>query len=109
SCAITGPEQKQVCAGGNRIQTTDNRPLGRDSEGRTRREASLNLLGIAPQKSGTRLTTIVDPVAGFRYLLDSDNKIARRMAIPSSAGPTLRSATGLGQAGLPAKGARMMF
>jgi hypothetical protein len=108
-CATIATEHTQVFADGNRIHTTDNSTLCRDSEGRTRREASLNLLGVAPQKSGTKLITIVDPVAGLRYLLDSDNKIARRMVILSSAGPTLKSATGPGQAGLPAKGARMMF
>ena len=107
-CATIATEHTQVFADGNRIHTTDNSTLCRDGEGRTRREASLNLLGVAPQKSGTRLTTIVDPVAGFRYLLDSDNKIARRMAIPSSAGPTIISANGPGQAGLPAKGERVM-
>ena len=107
-CAVIATEHTQVFADGNRIHTTDNSTLCRDSQGRTRREAGLNLLGFTPQKSGTRLITIVDPVAGSRYLLETDNKIARRIAVPSSAGPTVSSANGAGQVGLPAKGKRVI-
>ena len=96
-CAVIATEHTQVFADGNRIHTTDNSTLCRDSQGRTRREAGLNLLGFTPQKSGTRLITIVDPVAGSRYLLETDNKIARRIAVPSSAGPTVSSANGAGR------------
>ena len=56
-CAVIATEHTQVFADGNRIHTTDNSTLCRDSQGRTRREAGLNLLGFTPQKSGTRLIT----------------------------------------------------
>jgi hypothetical protein len=56
--------------------------LCRDSEGRTRREAGLNLLGAAPQKSTGKLITISDPVAGSRYILDSESKTAHKMFLP---------------------------
>jgi hypothetical protein len=80
-CAVITTEHTQPFADGNRIHTTDSSTLCRDSEGRTRREAGLNLLGAAPQKSATKLITIVDPVAGVRYVLDSNTKTARKMLL----------------------------
>ena len=87
-CATIATDHTQVFADGNRIHTTDNSTLCRDSQGRLRREAGLNLLGAAPQNSAPKLITIVDPVAGFRYMLDSDNKVAHRFSLapPSDAG-----------------------
>jgi hypothetical protein len=100
-CATIVTEHTQLFADGNRIHTTDNSMLCRDSEGRTRREAVLNLMGPVPQKSSTKLVTIVDPVAGVRYMLDASEKIARKMPIsPSSASV---SATGPVQGGFVAR------
>jgi hypothetical protein len=82
-CTVITTEHTQPFADGNRIHTTDSSTLCRDSEGRTRREAGLNLLGAAPQKSGAKLITIVDPVAGVRYVLDPSSKTARKMILPS--------------------------
>lgn len=101
-CATVTTEHTQVLADGNRIHTTDSSLLCRDSEGRTRREATLNLMGAAPQISTPKMITVVDPVAGFRYLLDSNNKIAQRMPLPPNGGPA-------GDAGVPPKGERMMI
>lgn len=81
-CAVITTEHTQPFADGNRIHTTDSSTVCRDSEGRSRREAGLNLLGAAAQKTGTKLITIVDPVAGVRYVLDSNSKTARKMALP---------------------------
>lgn len=80
-CATVTTEHTQVFADGNRIHTTDNSSICRDSEGRTRREASLNLLGAAAQSSPPKLITIVDPVAGYRYMIDGENKTAHRIPI----------------------------
>lgn len=80
-CANVVTEHTQTLSDGNRIHTTDNSTLCRDSEGRTRRESAVNLMGAAPQTSSPKLITIVDPVAGVRYLLDTDNKIAQKMPI----------------------------
>ena len=80
-CATVTTEHTQNFADGNRIHTSDNSSLCRDSEGRTRREATLNLMGAAAQTDAPKLITIVDPVAGFRYTLDSENKIAHKMAL----------------------------
>jgi hypothetical protein len=99
-CATIATEHTQVFADGNRIHTTDNSTLCRDSEGRTRREAGLNLLGTASPKSSAKLITIVDSVAGLRYMLDANAKIARRMTLPTSpSSASLGAEGGGGQVG----------
>jgi len=80
-CATVSTEHTQNLSDGNRIHTTDSSTLCRDSEGRTRREASLNLMGAAAQASTPKLVTIVDPVAGVRYILDATDKIAHKMPL----------------------------
>jgi len=107
-CATVTTEHTQLLADGNRIHTTDNSWLCRDSEGRTRREAGLNLLGAAPQTAAPKLITIVDPVAGVRYMLDTDNKVAHKMAL--SAGGTVAGGVSIaGPAGAPVRGERVMM
>jgi len=80
-CATISTEHTQNLSDGNRIHTTDTAQLCRDSEGRTRREASLNLLGAAPQTSNPKLITIIDPVAGVRYLLNTLEKTADKLPL----------------------------
>ena len=80
-CATVVTEHTQSLADGNRIHTNDSSTLCRDSAGRTRRDAGLNLLGAGQETSAPKLVTIVDPVAGVRYLLDSENKIAQKMPL----------------------------
>jgi hypothetical protein len=101
-CAAVSTEHTQSFADGNRIHTTESSNVCRDSEGRTRREANLNLLGAGSQITAPKLITIVDPVAGVRYLLDSENKIAHKMALPAPG--SLAADTGL-----PPKGERILF
>lgn len=101
-CATILTEHTQSFADGNRIHTSDTSTSCRDSEGRTRREAGLNLLGAGPQTAAPKLITIVDPVAGARYMLDPDNKVAHKMVLPMPGTP------GTGDVALPAKGERMM-
>jgi hypothetical protein len=108
-CATVTSEHTQSFADGNRIHTTDSSNLCRDSEGRTRREAGLNLLGAAPQTSAPKLITIVDPVAGVRYMLDSDSKVAHKMTLPPPGNFTAGGVATAGPGGLPDKGERMMF
>jgi hypothetical protein len=98
-CATVVTEHTQTLSDGNRIHTTDNSMLCRDSEGRTRRESALNLLGAAPQTSSPKLITIVDPVAGVRYLLDTENKIVQKMPLMPEPGPERAGAPGLGKSG----------
>lgn len=104
-CATVTTEHTQTFADGNRVHTNNNSTLCRDSEGRTRREAGLNLLGAAAQTSAPKLITIVDPVAGFRYMLDADTKTAHRLPIGPISKPGLKG----GVAGVPEKGARVMM
>jgi hypothetical protein len=106
-CATITTEHTQAFADSNRIHTSDNSTLCRDGEGRTRREASLNLLGAAPQTSAPKLITIMDPVAGFRYMLDSVSKTAHRMAIGSS--PDTARTKVAGPGGAPGKGEQLMI
>ena len=80
-CATVTSEHTQMFADGNRIHTTEDSSLCRDKEGRTRREAQLNLLGAVQQNTAQKLITIVDPVAGFRYTLDTGAKMARKMSL----------------------------
>ena len=98
-CATVVTEHTQSLTDGNRIHTTDSSALCRDSEGRTRREAGLNLLGASQQASAPKLITIVDPVAGVRYLLDTDNKIAQKMPLLPEGGPAIAEAGGAHPAG----------
>jgi hypothetical protein len=95
-CATVSTEHTQMFADGNRIHTTEASLLCRDSEGRTRREASLNLLGAAVQTSAPKLVTIVDPVAHIRYLLDTASKTARKTALDANA-PTAADAHSKGE------------
>jgi len=53
------------------------------------------------------LITIVDPVAGFRYMLDSESKIAHRMAIGST--PNTAGVKVAGPGGAPGKGEQVMI
>jgi len=108
-CATVTTEHTQLFADGNQIHTSDNSTQCRDSAGRTRREASLNLLGAAPQDSATRLITIIDPVAGVRYMLDSNTKVARRMPLASPLGAGRAGVSVMGEAGHPPKGEHMVF
>jgi len=105
-CATVTTEHSQAFADGNRIHTTDSSSVCRDGEGRTRREASLNLLGAGAQNPAPKLVTIVDTVAGYRYMLDGENKTAHRFPIgPNAKSVTMNGPTG----GLPDKGERVLF
>jgi hypothetical protein len=104
-CATITTEHTQAFADGNRIHTTDSSSVCRDGEGRTRREASLNLLGAAAQSPAPKLVTIVDTVAGYRYMLDSESKIAHRAAIGPNAKVSMKDPMG----GPLEKGEHMML
>lgn len=71
-------ESVQVLADGNRIVRSSTNKLYRNSEGRFRREISGGSGGSLSSfyKIGAG-TTILDPVLGFRYVLDLDLKTAR--------------------------------
>lgn len=78
-------ESIQVLADGNRIVRRTTNKLYRNSEGRFRREISGGSGGpLASFYSVTPGVTILDPVAGQRYLLDSELRTARVGSLSSA-------------------------
>lgn len=80
--AIT--ETTQTLADGNRIDQKRTALVYRDNQGRTRREESLPALGPLAASGGAHHAIFVnDPVAGVHYVLEPDQKIARKMSPPA--------------------------
>ena len=74
-CAEVVTEHTQTLVDGTHMtQKTQSTKMCRDSEGRTRRETS---------PGGAQVVEIHDPVSGFRYLLDIQNRVAHRFAPPA--------------------------
>ena len=70
----------QTLADGTRIERTTTARLFRDSEGRTRREQTLlGLDALNPSGEAPTSITIVDPVAGVSYVLETGSRKARRL------------------------------
>ena len=81
-------EFTQVLGDGNRIERRYSSMIARDSQGRTRRDEEIALVGpLAVDGPSPRLVTILDPVAGHSFTLDDSQRIAYRnpMASRSSA------------------------
>ena len=91
-CATVTTEHTQAFADGNRIHTTNDASLCRDSEGRTRRDAGLEFMGAAPPPDLPKLITITDPVAGYRYVLDGQRKVAHRIPFQSGESGMVKAA-----------------
>src|SRR5262245_10290396 len=68
----------QTLADGTRIERTSSARVFRDSEGRMRREQTVQGLGALNPAGETSIITIVDPVAGVSYVLDPISRKARR-------------------------------
>ncbi|MET0556088.1 MAG: hypothetical protein ABW221_23820 [Vicinamibacteria bacterium] len=76
-------ERVQTLADGTRITATSRGSVLRDSEGRTRREQTLGAIGpMFAEGKGPRHAFINDPVAGVHYVLELDEKIARKLPSP---------------------------
>lgn len=73
-------ESTQTLADGNRIVHRQEVRLYRDSQGRTRREETLEAIGPW-SASGVppRMITIQDPVSGTNYSLDTEHKVATKL------------------------------
>jgi hypothetical protein len=87
--ATAATETTQTLQDGTSIHRSTTSTLYRDSQGRSRSEVTLS--GFGPlQASGKPRTmiTIADPVAGSRYTLDADQKVAHQMTIRSHGAPT---------------------
>jgi hypothetical protein len=87
--AIT--ESVQTLSNGARITNKTTASIYRDSEGRMRREVTLDRVGpFATADEPAQLIFIDDPVAGVQYVLDQRSHTARKMAAPPRDGPTRR-------------------
>ena len=74
-------ETTQTLPDGNHIRQSSTAKVYRDTEGRTRREQSLNALGgLAPSSNLPQVVFINDPVAGFNYALNPQNRTATKSA-----------------------------
>jgi len=75
--SVTGAPYSADVVVGHAGQTTPSQHVARDSEGRVRVERPMLPSGEAVP----RLVQIFDPVAGFDYILDDQNKVAHRVAV----------------------------
>ncbi|MGH9342219.1 MAG: hypothetical protein ACRD19_00425, partial [Terriglobia bacterium] len=92
-------ETKQTLSNGNIIDRQETSTIYRDSEGRTRVDRTLKMIGPWTS-SGTppEITSIRDPVAGFNYILNPAKKTAVKMPIPPArTRPMRHPANGQGQ------------
>lgn len=70
-------ETTQVLQDGNRIKNTNRSKFARDSEGRTRRESNIQMLGPLGRTEEPVVSVFInDPVAKVQYTLDSLAKVA---------------------------------
>jgi hypothetical protein len=73
--ATVSTEMTQVLGDGNRIDNKTTATLARDSQGRTRREETMGMVGPW-QVNGPKLVFINDPTSQTNYVLDSNKQTA---------------------------------
>jgi hypothetical protein len=71
-------ESVQALPDGNHIRQSSSVKVYRDSEGRTRREQTVNLNGLGSNSNMPQLVFINDPVAGMNYALNPKDRTATR-------------------------------
>jgi hypothetical protein len=71
----------QTLTNGNTISTKQQTLVYRDSQGRMRTEETITPPAGSTKQPTTRIT-IVDPVAGYAYILDSATMTGRQMTLP---------------------------
>ncbi len=74
--------RENTLSDGNHIVRTEQTTIYRDSQGRTRREVTVDATTPATGPMKHSIITINDPVTGNRYMLDPTNKTARQMPAP---------------------------
>jgi hypothetical protein len=86
--ATVTTESTQTLSNGTRITRKTTAAIYRDSEGRTRREMTLDGIGpFGAANEPAQLIFINDPVAGVHYVLDQRTRTARKMLAPPRNGP----------------------
>ncbi|MDA0205505.1 MAG: hypothetical protein O3A53_12860 [Acidobacteria bacterium] len=78
--AIT--ESTQTLSDGNRIRRENRSLIYRDSQGRTRREESINALGPWSTDAQQKTIFINDPVAGTHYVLNPNDHTGQQLPVP---------------------------
>jgi hypothetical protein len=73
--ATASTEMTQVLGDGNRIVNKSSASLARDSQGRTRREETMGMVGPW-QVNGPKLVFINDPISQTNYVLDAGRQTA---------------------------------
>lgn len=84
-------ETVKTLADGNRIVHKNSGSIARDSEGRTRRETTINAIGSFSGGEPAKTVTINDPVAGAMFMLEPQNRIARKMGGVRTTAPLIRT------------------
>jgi hypothetical protein len=77
----------QALADGNRIVRKTTAQVYRDSEGRTRREQTMEAIGGWSAAKRHKVIFIHDPVVRVDYILDPQNRTARKIALPEMPPP----------------------
>src|SRR6201999_3630818 len=74
---------QHVLSNGNQITRNEQSKVYRDGQGRTRTERTITPPASSGKQPFTEIT-IVDPVAGYRYMLNSSTMTAFRMKLPQA-------------------------
>src|SRR5260370_20211191 len=93
-------ESVQTLADGNRIIQNSSGTTARDSQGRTRQDAALPMIGNLSAANAPHIVFIMDPVAQVSYTLNLTDKTAQKLAMPSG---TVGGAAGTMATGAVAK------
>jgi hypothetical protein len=80
--ATASTEMTQVLGDGNRIVNKTTAALARDSQGRTRREETMGMVGPW-QVNGPKLVFINDPASQTNYVLDAGKQTASVLKLPA--------------------------
>ena len=77
----------QALVDGNRIVRKNTAQVYRDSEGRTRREQTMEAIGAWSAEKPHKVIFIHDPVARVDYILNPQNRTARKIVLPEMPPP----------------------
>lgn len=80
-------EMVQTLSDGTHITQTTTGTVARDSEGRTRQDAPLPMIGNLSAANAPHLVFILDPVAQVSYTLNLTDKTAQKMPAPPFSAP----------------------
>lgn len=85
--ATATSETTQTLQDGSVIHRTSQVSMYRDSQGRSRHEATFTGFGLLQASGGPKkMISISDPVAGVHYMLDSEQKVAHKLNFHEHAG-----------------------